>query len=315
MKISKYLIGIGVLSIGLLISSCGLLDSQKKGEDRIYKGSGAVGDVVTFTIDQDKKTIRVTNAETNEDFSGTYVVQSDGSYLITYNGETFRAWEIPGVLMAAVIPRNDNGDKTNMLSVAAAQGVHDRSALVGDYNFISMKAPNQQGSFYGTYNVTVDSGITHTSYSVSDNVKQEGEPKTEPESSFTFNGSEFKSTNPQDTWTAYITEKGVFIIDFSEGSGGIVGAPLATPESIDGEFLVITGDGNIGTVSVQGTAVTYSFPDDNGSMTVSQIFPGIYQGDVPSGPRITFTILPGKAFFGNYRNNDGSHGNFIGMKK
>ncbi|MBT5855626.1 hypothetical protein HOH87_03205 [bacterium] len=220
-------------------------------------------------------------------------------------------------MMAAVIPRTDNGEESDMLSVAVASGTHSRESLVGDYAYISMNS-NNDDPIYGTYNVTINDGIYHTGYIVSSNVQEDSDGHEE-EGSFIFNGSTFTSTAQEDQWVANISQNGVFIIDMSEGNGGIVGSKIQENVDMDGEYLIITDDGGTGTVSISGPVASY-VDGDSGDVqvfTITELFPGIFQGDVIGGPRVTFTILPSKAFFGNYLNLSGEEdsGNFIGMKK
>ena len=113
--------------IGVSTTLIGCLDLIKASGDATasvatshsYKGTASVGDFITFDLDTSALTFSYHNVTNGLSGSGTYVVNTDGSYAITESSACFTvAYEIPGY--ALVLRGTKTGPTQNITSLVTS---------------------------------------------------------------------------------------------------------------------------------------------------------------------------------------------------
>ena len=274
-----------------------------------YSGSASYGDLMTFEINQSKKTYKLHNETTGKSESGSYVVnesKAKGLYAAKAGGESFYAVELDDKIIASNFP---SGNSANQISFGVSSEIDNtgKEALIaGDYIYVRMGNVPINGSMaykeWGIFTATTD-GKIHLNdaasggsgdYDVIDPETVDQIPNLFPKVASTADYSGAWSFHSSKKGHVNVTLDGatvsgyayvagaesVFLIDLGTGKGFALAYKItsSTLSSIAGEYKFVDtwNDGTIGAgvynIAAGGT-VSYYHVDKKGTESSSSFGP------------------------------------------
>ena len=186
-------------AIGVSITLIGCPDLIKASGDAVasvavtshsYKGTASVGDFITFDLDTSALTFSYHNVTNGLSGSGTYVVNTDGSYFISESSGCFTdAYEIPGY--ALVLKGTRTGptqDITSLVTSFKSQTNTIASVANKSYNYMQFRI-NSGGLEVGNVTLGAAAQITTSHYWPYGNFSDPMNPSNAYQVDSTFPGS------------------------------------------------------------------------------------------------------------------------------
>lgn len=211
--------------------------SAPNSSTRLYNGTAAVGDFLTFTVNPTAQTISYNDISNGE--SGTaipYTVNADGSYAIADPaGNLTAAYEVPGYAMLFEANKVGSNQNTKALITAIESGPISLSSVGGTYNYMQFRTAGG-GVDLGSITIAPASA-TNTDYWPYGALDQDG--GTFGGGSIPFTGASEDASGTFFTIpapgggnaTVFGTANGFFIVDTPNGS--ILGLPQAASAAFD----------------------------------------------------------------------------------
>jgi hypothetical protein len=289
-KIAKFIL----TSLTVVLTSCGGGGggtSSSSGTTSTYTSSGAVGEVLSYSINTTNKTysyeiLKSAYGLEGTTGSGTLTANSDGSYTPSENSNA-RVYNISGGLLVGSAYLNLNGTRTNVPILGVSSPVTSLSTIAGTYNYIrffctsptsgTISSANCATS-YGT--ILVNSSGSYT-LCVLDNITTNTTCSNSTGTISYLSNGIWKATRTGSTANNYLLayEGGngqvVLLIDNNDPGGygyghAVASTQVAISNSTDpGTYYKTSNTGEVGTTSVTTTGFTSSYTLNGSSYTSS----------------------------------------------
>ncbi len=184
--------GVSTALVGCLdlIKSSGDATAAVTATSHSYKGTASVGDFITLDMDTSALTISYHNLTNGLSGSGTYTVNTDGSYTITESSGCFTdAYEIPGY--ALVLRGTKTGPTQNTVSLVTSfnSQVNTIASVANqNYNYMQFRI-NSGGVEIGHVHMGNNAEITSARYWPYGNFNDPMNPANAYETDSTFPGA------------------------------------------------------------------------------------------------------------------------------